>query len=800
MNTSQWIQPAVPPKQPLPLLDWLVAAFVFAASLRLGLGAAGADLDLSWSAVIAWAHVNGARWGHDIVFTYGPLGWLNCYATYNAEIFNRFVAGQILMTLATALVFAIAAGGAASGMRLALALSVVVLAPWLQADVLMLGTIMLAAAALDRLGRSDRPGIPAILATLIIAILIAVLALLKSSLLLPCFTLWVCAGYLLRQRKALAAIWIAGVPFAGLVLWLSNGQQLGDIPAYLRLSARMASDFGHAMGTPGPLWQLLTGLAACSLAGLLLVVWWWRGSRARATVIVLHLGVCLYVGWRAAFTRADPGHAESFLPICSMLLMALIACSRDGQIGGRVRALALAAALLSTLAMAAPPGTVQRYKNAWRDSRFALTMLTDLSGLRAHFEASRRAVRAEFDLPLIRASVGEQKVDLLTFSQGLLLANDFHYAPRPVFQSYAAYSAPLLRINEAHFLGPEAPPFVLFKLDALDRRYPTSEDSLALIALMRNYRPVELERGFVLLQRRADADAAPAPVAPAQFVTARHGEWVDVPDTGADAVMMHAEIPLSIAGRAYALALREPATLIDAQLSNGEMRQFRLLRGVAQAGMLLSPYLANEKEYVRWYFGAQALRVQRIRLLWPTPWQQSLLLEPQYRIGFTALHLPHADAAMPAAMAKTLQTGFDLPPVARHGMVDDTEEEGHPALFLHAQAAADFAPAPGRYSLSLIYGVRRTAYAAPECRASDGIRLQIDRIGTQPAQLFQRDLDPFARPADQGPQQLSIPELTIGAGDQLRLTVGTGPAGSNASCDWGYVRDLKLRPLTDTAP
>ena len=36
----------------------------------------GIDLDSSWSAVLVYAHQHGLQFGKDIVFTYGPLGFL----------------------------------------------------------------------------------------------------------------------------------------------------------------------------------------------------------------------------------------------------------------------------------------------------------------------------------------------------------------------------------------------------------------------------------------------------------------------------------------------------------------------------------------------------------------------------------------------------------------------------------------------------------------------------------------------------------------------------------------------------
>jgi hypothetical protein len=55
------------------------------------------SLDSSWQAVLIYAHQMGLQFGHDIVFTYGPLGFLSieCFSPYTAvtRIFFEVVFG-----------------------------------------------------------------------------------------------------------------------------------------------------------------------------------------------------------------------------------------------------------------------------------------------------------------------------------------------------------------------------------------------------------------------------------------------------------------------------------------------------------------------------------------------------------------------------------------------------------------------------------------------------------------------------------------------------------------------------------
>jgi len=60
---------------------------------------AGYDIDPSWSAVMSWGLVNGAKWGRDIIFTYGPLSFLSAHYSYFSATFLIASVGQVLLTL-----------------------------------------------------------------------------------------------------------------------------------------------------------------------------------------------------------------------------------------------------------------------------------------------------------------------------------------------------------------------------------------------------------------------------------------------------------------------------------------------------------------------------------------------------------------------------------------------------------------------------------------------------------------------------------------------------------------------------
>jgi hypothetical protein len=117
--------------------------------------------------------------------------------------------------------------------------------------------------------------------------------------------------------------------------------------------------------------------------------------------------------------------------------------------------------------------------------------------------ADLQALRRLTALPHLRENIGQSSVDVFGYDQIYAIFNELNFHPRPVFQSYLAYNAALMRLNDKFYLSRAAPEFVLFNLTPIDRRFPPLEDSFVLRDLLINYEPVDAEGAFLLLKSRS---------------------------------------------------------------------------------------------------------------------------------------------------------------------------------------------------------------------------------------------------------------------------------------------------------
>ena len=616
----------------------LFAVALFGVALRYGWPSAGADIDESWAAVIAWAHLHGLRWGVDIVFTYGPLGFLQPNSPYTPGLFDTFVIGQAVLALGYAFIYAQCFHRLGAIARVVFA-AAALYGAIVSGDALMLGAMVAAVVALDHNAARTRDDRRVWAALGIVALQINAIGLIKFSAFPLALALGGAGAWLfLRERRYHAAttwllIWTAGL----LALWtFVGGQHLGDLPAYLRTSLISATGYGAAMSLDAPATTLALGIATLVAAFATLAAAWRRDATdgSRALALCAYLALCLWIAWRASFTRADSWHTFFFFPLAACIALAPFAWRsaqrRSIALSATASLCVAAAATAAMLSLREQPGILQ--------AGFARVTTSLPSKARDLFERHRLMVKRQLDLPTIRNLVGSARVDLFGCSQGVVLLNGFGYAPRPVIQSYAAYSEPLRRMNEAYLLGPQAPAFVLMDSCAIDGHVPTGDDGLALLALLRTYQPAAVEKIYLLMRKVPAATAAPVPALDCPCTPLALGEWIDVP--GDTATLMYLRYELTLRGKLRALFLSEPMLQIEVQ-AGAATTGYRLPRNIASGGFLLSPMLADTQGYLAWYFDKQRVPVTRVRVV-AEPASQAPLFAPAMELRLAPIAIPDA--------------------------------------------------------------------------------------------------------------------------------------------------------------
>lgn len=87
----------------------------------------------------------------------------------------------------------------------------------------------------------------------------------------------------------------------------------------------------------------------------------------------------------------------------------------------------------------------------------------------------------------IRSEIGNASVDLLGSETSFIFFNDLNYSPRPIIQSYSAYSPKLIDINSKKYKSTDGPEFILYHLGSIDDRNPFWDEPKTYLSLLTNY-------------------------------------------------------------------------------------------------------------------------------------------------------------------------------------------------------------------------------------------------------------------------------------------------------------------------
>jgi hypothetical protein len=203
---------------------------------------------------------------------------------------------------------------------------------------------------------------------------------------------------------------------------------------------------------------------------------------------------------------------------------------------------------------------------------------------RVHAQSEER--RRLFAMPHTRARISAAPVEVFGSEHAVLYLNDLRWKPRLVPFAFSVLTAGLAERNERDLAAADAPRFVLLRGGAADGRWPTSEDGLALRRILCDYAPVDSERGFLVLERRADAPRALAETSLLER-RLRWGETLDLEPFEGACVILRLDLRPTALGTARTLCFQAAPIYAQVETSDGRSLQFRLVPEMLRTGAIV---------------------------------------------------------------------------------------------------------------------------------------------------------------------------------------------------------------------
>ncbi len=482
------------------------------------------DLDGAWTIALRQVLHDGLDWGPDVLFTYGPLGFLReplLVYPWSARLAFAWV-GIVQVVLAATLLW---------GLRHAFrsSLLAVLLAIPLGVVLFREPTMVIAFAGAVALAAGRARGRAAQGLALALGVLCGIEGLAKLNTGAAIVALCVIAlAVAPSPRRRLVAPFALAAAVTAAIGWFATGQSVSGIGDYLSGVLAIVSGYSEAMAFEDPKvgWE---NWVAPLLAAVGFVVAWRAGEalprRARLGLLALW-AVLAFTTFKAGFVRHDPAHSAIFF---ASLLGGLVAF---GWAPHRRQTAWLLGALFAIVVIGSnresPRGLfapIARTQNFFDQAR----VLTDGSATNAGIAAARaeRAAFEQLDARFVGA-IGDRSVHVEPIDTGLVWAHQLRWKPLPVFQSYSAYTESLDERNAEVMAARDGPEVVMREATiTFDNRNPAFESPAAMRALLCHFRPALGPFGrWLMLERSAPRCGPERPLA---TVEGKLGDAIAVP-------------------------------------------------------------------------------------------------------------------------------------------------------------------------------------------------------------------------------------------------------------------------------
>ena len=428
------------------------------------------------------------------------------------------------------------------------------------------------------------------------------------------------AAMLQRKWPWRTILLFSACPFA----WTMTGGSLVECRDFIVAGFQLAGGYDVAMGlAPSTSAGVIVIVSAAAVVVLLPV---WLSSRMntgdwriRVLTILFFQGL-FFITWKSCFVRYHPER----IPVFTGTVLPILVYGLSGS-GRRLEASQLkpqwlsrlsavlnrrivSPGLIAALSIVFAAGVVERAQPLTASGVFELVaaplrdqlLAVKESVLKPDWrqgihETQLAKIRSTYPIPDI-----EGTVDVFPSRLIVAFAHGLNLRPRPMLQSYAAFSPALIERDALHFNSPRAPNDVLISVGEIDGRLPMLEDSHAWLQLMSNYELTDSSRELLRLSRVRQPRLT-LQTEPALRTTLKFGETLQLPESLSGPVWCRMRIRPSWLGRLVSVLYRLPELRLRVQTTGrrSSIDSYRLIPGAAEAGFLVSPIVRSRADLIR---------------------------------------------------------------------------------------------------------------------------------------------------------------------------------------------------------
>jgi hypothetical protein len=559
----------------------------------------GEGLDPSWAFALSQAIAQGLTFGRDIIFTFGPYGFIYT-KLFHPEIHNLRVWSSLYLYITYSLIFYSVFRNTKKHliiMLLSFSSGLFILS---LDSLFCFYPILLVAYVLTGYTKSCSSHIEVWkwFALIFLLIPLGLFPLIKGSFIVSSiFGSVLVILYFGFSKKLPQAIASAIIPLFSLIFfWSVSGQNLLYLPVYFISIIPIISGYTGAMASSGFHHEIVI-YVLCSLIIILTIFITNNFPIKIKLLLVFGVAVNLFVSFKAAFVRHDDGHAQIACSTILLIGIFLHSFLRSGQARNFMlftvfyTLLIISGSYRSVDSKNIIPNIKNTYENGINKAK-EYVKISKLDYLSKYNESLVRIYNKN-QIPILDGSC-----DIYSYGQAFLLASKNNWNPRPVFQSYSAYTPSLIHKNETHLLGENSPENILYKVETIDNRLPCMDDGASLPIILTNYSPVGINNGYIFLKKDSHENKVQKSIILEKKIMA--DENIRIP-VSMDHVFLQINVKPTILGKLTNILYKTPQLSINLILHDGSTRKFRIVSGMVRTDVLVSNLIENTEDLLLLY-------------------------------------------------------------------------------------------------------------------------------------------------------------------------------------------------------
>lgn len=421
-----------------------------------------------------------------------------------------------------------------------------------------------------------------------------------------------------------------------IAIWLLLFQQFNGFFGYLRGLYELAQDNSSAASYyPENDWPIL-GLSLLFFLAVLVV-----NLKSESMSYWVLIIPALFGAWKHGMAREDYYHVIGLLDFLTIVFLTNLFYTPKRFFASSIFS------IMSLICFHVNCQNAQNFKtreyNWLRHDNFVLAVSkwsTTMDSLKA---LSQEQIKGQILPSEMRNIIANNTVDVYPWEYSIVAVNELNWHPRPILQSYAAYTDWLDELDAKHFSSSTAPQFLIWEFDkvttdknggqfnSIDGRYLLNDEPKSTIQVLNRYEYVMDSGKFRLYKMRTNSSEIEEPRKIGEL-HGKWGEWITVPENQEGLVRARLEANHTLIGKLKSFFYKDEQMSIILKFRSGETHKYRIVPKNAVTGLWINPYLFDQET---------TMDVERIMFLNSNPncFESGITIQWEYYDSFSRDYL-----------------------------------------------------------------------------------------------------------------------------------------------------------------